>query len=75
MIGMREVHLKVLPGEIYYISWNLDACEGLGLLRSAGEGRITIFTTERQLPLLLQFIDGHRAEGCDIKIEKIRECI
>jgi len=72
-----EVRLKVSPSEIYYVSWNLDACEGLGLLRTddASGGRVTIFTPYSQLKFVIGFIDGHRAEGMSIEIDEIRECI
>lgn len=70
-----ELRLKVQRKDIYYISWNLDACEGLGILRTdnAREGGITIFSPERQLNSLLEFIEGHRAEGISIKIENLDE--
>lgn len=70
-----ELRLKVPQKDIYYISWNLDACEGLGLLQTddAREGRVTIFSPVSQLDYLLDFIEGHRAEGIDIEIENLDE--
>lgn len=72
-----ELRLKVPQKDIYYISWNLDACEGLGLLQTddAREGRVTIFLPEPQLNYFLDFIEGHRAEGIDIGIENLDEIL
>lgn len=70
-----ELRLKVPQKDIYYISWNLDACEGLGLLKTddAAAGRITLFTPACQLETILGFIQGHRAEGIEIDIENLDE--
>lgn len=70
-----ELRLKVPQKDIYYISWNLDACEGLGLLRTddAGKGMVTVFTPACGLETLLDFIQGHRSEGIDIEIENLNE--
>lgn len=70
---LHEVKLQVPRKDIYYISWNLDACEGLGFLKTddACNGKITIFTPDSQLKLLLEFIEGHRREGIEIEIENM----
>lgn len=72
-----ELKLTVPQKDIYYISWNIDACEGLGFLRTddAKEGAVTVFTPASQLELLLEFVEGHRAEGIDITIENIDEIL
>lgn len=69
--NLYEVRLRVPQKDIYYISWNMDACEGLGLLRTddAQAGMVTVFTPEKQLRHLWAFIEGHRAEGIEIEIE------
>lgn len=73
--GAREIRLKVPQKDIYYISWNIDACEGLGLLRTDNtkEGAVTVLTPNSQLGLLCEFIDGHRREGIMIEIENLDE--
>lgn len=72
---VHQIRLKVPQKDIYYISWNLDACEGLGLLRTddAKEGAVTVLTPDSQLALLYDFIEGHRREGIMIEIENIDE--
>lgn len=64
------VSLTVPQNEIYYISWNLDACEGLGFLQTddAAAGRVTVFTPAPLICDLYGFIDGLRAEGIPIEI-------
>lgn len=72
---MLELHLKVPQKDIYYISWNIDACEGLGILRTddAARGLVTVFTPACGLEAMLDFIQGHRSEGIDIEIENLNE--
>lgn len=74
---MHEVKLRVPREDIYYISWNIDACEGVGLLRTddAKEGAVTVFTPVSQLRFLFGLVDGHRAEGMEITIENIKEVL
>jgi hypothetical protein len=68
--------LTVPPEDIYYISWNIDACEGLGILEtiSAREGKVTVYTTAAMLPHLYSFVEGLSKEGvavniCDLRVE------
>lgn len=70
-----EVRLKVPQKDIYYISWNLDACEGMGILMTvdAASGNVIIFTPACRLDELLCFIGGHQAEGIDMTIENLNE--
>lgn len=70
-----ELRLKVPQKDIYYISWNLDACEGLGLLRTddAARGMVTVFAPACGMETLLGFIEGHRSEGIGIEIENLDE--
>lgn len=73
--SVLELRLKVPQKDIYYISWNLDACEGLGFLMTvdAASGKVTIFSPECMLNELLSFIGGHRAEGIEMEIENLDE--
>lgn len=66
--------LSVSPKDIYYISWNIDACEGIGILETinAAEGHVTVYTTESMLPHLRDLIRGLCKEGVRIKINGIR---
>lgn len=72
VVGLR---LKVPQKEIYYISWNLDACEGAGLLRTddAEAGKVTVLAPASQLDTVLSFIEGHRLEGIEIDFENFEE--
>lgn len=70
-----ELRLKVPQKDIYYMSWNLDACEGLGILMTvdAASGNVTIFAPACGLNELLSFIHGHQAEGIEMEIENLDE--
>lgn len=74
-IPLAKVHLTVPPSDIFYISWNLDACDGLGFLQTddARNGHVTIFTPASLLDELKSFIEGHRAEGIEITTDLIEE--
>lgn len=67
--------LTVQQKDIYYISWNVDAAEGLGLLQTddAAAGKITIFTTGSMLEDLLAMVGGLKAEGVAITLNEIIE--
>lgn len=73
--SVLELRLKVPQKDIYYISWNLDACEGLGFLMTvdAASGKVTIFSPACMLNELLCFIRGHREEGIEMEIENLDE--
>jgi hypothetical protein len=70
---MTTLSLKVSPKDIYYISWNIDACEGLGMLRTddAIAGNVTVHAPFELLSDILDLIDGLKAEGLDIIISGI----
>ncbi len=63
-----EHHLIVPQKDIYYISWIIDAAEGIGFLRTddAKAGKITIFTPKELTCDLNSLIDALRAEGLEI---------
>ncbi len=67
--------LTVPQKEIYYISWNVDAAEGLGFLKTedAAAGRVTIFTTGSMLDDLLSMVEGLQQEGIDIQLDSVSE--
>lgn len=74
-IKLSAVELAVPQNEIYYISWNIDACEGLGFLETndAKNGKVTIYTPSSLLECTCSFIEGMKNENIDIKIDRIRE--
>jgi hypothetical protein len=67
---MSEISLKVSQKDIYYISWTIDACEGLGLLKTDDpkKGEVTVFTPSELLGDMLGCIEGLRNEGLEISI-------
>ena len=67
---MSEISLKVSQKDIYYISWTIDACEGLGLLKTDDpkKGKVTVFTPSELLGDMLGCIEGLRNEGLEISI-------
>ena len=70
---LAKLHLTIPEKDIFYVSWNLDACDGLGILQTddAKCGKVTIFTPDCQLQELYAFIDGQIADGIDIKIDYV----
>jgi hypothetical protein len=73
--SMKAVELTVPPKDIFYISWNLDACEGLGFLETndAKAGRVTIYAPAGSIEYIYSFIEGVRAEGVDVAVNKVWE--
>ena len=67
---MSEISLKVSQKDIYYISWTIDACEGLGLLKTDDpkKGEVTVFTPSELVGDMLGCIEGLRNEGLEISI-------
>jgi len=72
--GVCEIKLTVPQKDIYYISWNLDACEGLGFLQTdePSNGFVTIFTPLCLIEDMLSLIEGLKAEGVSAVISEIR---
>lgn len=72
-IQIAKIHAKVKTEDIYYMSWNIDACDGLGFLQTddAKNGLVTIFTPHNLLSVLLSFLDGLKVEGLNIEINSI----
>ena len=64
-----EVRLTVPQKDIYYISWIIDAAEGLGFLRTddAKAGRVTIYTPKELYGDLMGLVGALRAEGLEIQ--------
>lgn len=65
---IKALHYTVPQKDIYYISWIIDAAEGIGFLQTddARTGSITIFTTNTQLEYVLSLMDALRHEGLEI---------
>ncbi|MCE5201380.1 MAG: DUF4911 domain-containing protein [Synergistaceae bacterium] len=69
-----EISLTVPQKDIYYISWNIDACEGLGFLQTdePSAGKVTVFTPLCLIDDMYSFIDGLRAEGVNVEITGVK---
>lgn len=74
-IPFAKVHATVSPEDIYYVSWNLDGCDGLGFLQtdSAQKGDVTIFAPANLLDEIYSFFEGLKAEGVDANICSVEE--
>ncbi|MDO5115954.1 MAG: DUF4911 domain-containing protein [Synergistaceae bacterium] len=70
---IKALRFIVPQKDIYYISWIIDAAEGLGFLQTddAANGRITVFTPAELVRDLLGLMEALRAEG--VAVEKICE--
>ena len=68
-----EISLRVPQKDIYYISWTIDACEGIGLLRTDDpkNGEVTVFAPSELLEDILGCIEGLKEEGLEINIVNI----
>lgn len=71
--GLKLLKLTVQPKDIYYISWNIDASEGLGFLKTedAARGKVTVFTPLSLLDDMMSMIEGLRREGIAIGIDEV----
>jgi hypothetical protein len=69
------VSLTVPEKDIYYISWNLDACDGLGFLCTDDpkNGKVTVITSHELMNDLYDFIKGLCSEGIEITIDSVGE--
>lgn len=65
---IKALKFTVPHEDIYYISWIIDAAEGIGFLQTddAKAGKITVFTPAGQEEYLLSLMDALRAEGIPI---------
>lgn len=72
---IAALHFTVPHKDIYYISWIIDAAEGIGFLQTddAKAGKITIFSPNEQQRYLLELLAALRAEGVDIEEDKETE--
>ncbi|NLX85177.1 MAG: DUF4911 domain-containing protein [Synergistaceae bacterium] len=70
---MSEISLMVIQKDIYYISWTIDACEGLGFLKTdnSEKGEVTVFTPLELLGDMLGCIEGLQHEGLEISIVNV----
>ena len=76
---IEELHFTVPQKDIYYISWIIDAAEGIGFLQTDDPktGSITIFSPEEQKKHIYSLLSALRAEGIKIaennETEAVRE--
>lgn len=65
---IKALKFTVPHEDIYYISWIIDATEGIGFLQTddAKAGKITVFTPVGQEKYLLSLMESLRAEGIQI---------
>ena len=68
---ITALHFIVPPKDIYYISWIVDASEGIGFLQTddAKSGRITIFSPKEQAHYVFEMMEALRSEGLAITEE------
>lgn len=61
--------LTVPKKEIFYISWTIDAYEGLGFLRTdeASEGSVSLFFPRAALTAIEEILGAFEDEGIDIE--------
>lgn len=66
---IRALKFTVPHEEIYYISWIIDASEGIGFLQTddAKAGYITVFSPASQEEYLMSLIQALRLEGISVK--------
>ncbi len=62
---IREVAVMLPPEDIFYVSWTLDAYEGIGFMRTDDPqgGRATIFCPEEALGEVFSLLDALSREG------------
>lgn len=72
--ALSTVELTVESKDIFYISWIIDACEGLGFLMTtdAANGKITVFTPLQLLDDLCSLIEGLKSEGLSVSIDNVK---
>ncbi len=71
IINVKVLMLTVDPKDIYYISWIIDGCEGIGFLQTDDpkNGRVSIFAPLSLLQDIKSLVDGLIAEGLNITID------
>ncbi|OUO92308.1 DUF4911 domain-containing protein [Cloacibacillus sp. An23] len=72
---IKALRFTVPHKDIYYISWIIDAAEGIGFLQTddAKAGRITVFTPVEQEKYILSLMNALRDEGIPIENEDCDE--
>ncbi|MDR3076288.1 MAG: hypothetical protein LBU26_03215 [Synergistaceae bacterium] len=67
---LRRYLLKAPKEEIYYISWTIDAYEGVAFVKNEGEpGVLSVFCSDSYACETEKIISAFEAEG--VKIERI----
>ena len=70
MTGSRRYLLRAPREELYYISWTIDAYEGVAFVKNEEEpGLLSIFCTEHYAGETERIISAFESEG--IKIEHL----
>jgi len=70
--GLHRYLLRAPKEEIYYISWTIDAYEGVAFVKNENEpGLLSIFCTADYIGETEKIISAFESEG--IKIERLRE--
>lgn len=69
MASLLRYSLIIPKEEIYYVSWTVDAYEGLGFLRTddASAGAVSLLFSSDYLEEVEKFIDSLADEGIDVK--------
>ncbi len=72
---IKALKFAVPHEEIHYISWIIDATEGLGILQTddAKAGKITVFTPSGQEENIFGLMKALIKEGIDIEYEEEKE--
>lgn len=72
---LTTVKLSVSNKDICYISWILDACEGLGFMQTddAKLGKVTIFTPTLLLKDIYSMIEGLQQENILVYIDSVKD--
>lgn len=74
--SLLRYSLTVPRENIYYISWTVDAYEGVGFLRTddASAGAVSLLFSSDYLDEVEKLIDAFVAEGTGVKrVELVRE--
>lgn len=69
MSGLLCYSLAVPKEEIFYISWTIDAYEGLGFLRTddASQGIVSLFFPAEVSAQIEEILDAFEEEGIEIE--------
>lgn len=71
--GLSRYSLAVPKSEIYYLSWTIDAYEGLGFLRTddASEGLVSLFFPSEAADDVDALLGAFEKEGITIERRRV----